>query len=473
MNQHPRWACLALLLLACLLRFWDLGGQSLWYDEAYTWWVATQVTMEESITSSIHEVIPPGSYLLWRGWVALTGETEFALRSVSALLGVLTVAAAGRVAWWLTQRHAGAVAALALFTIAPPMLWASREVRMYGPVLCFSLLADAALLETLFGPARTRARWAWGWGISALLSLYMLVLAGFWLIGQGVFALIVLLKSALSVQSADQKKRLEIPSSLRALLFPAVAATVLYLPWLLAASRSLGVNRGYWAGYLPPQAFLRTTFQGITVFDFIADEAWAFVISGLILLLAALSLLLTRRKPLAGLYPLCYALPALALLVPLYRTLPKWGLRHSTIFAPAPYLALAVAWGTVGGLPSRRRRLATLALGMSSVLVSGYLLIASANLLEAARLSPVFAHEDWRGVAQYVTENRAPEDLIIIETGSVFPTWVYYAGRDRILPLPDDALLDVTHVLNYENTAPLLNESLQSATGVWLVNWLA
>ncbi|MBN2003597.1 MAG: hypothetical protein JXA21_09600 [Anaerolineae bacterium] len=470
MNRKPLWSFCTLLLLAAFLRFWELGAQSLWYDEAYTWWVGSQVSIGDSLASSIHEIIPPGSYLLWRGWTALTGESEFAMRALSALLGVVGTAAAGRVAWRLTRRRAGATAALLLFAIAPPLLWASREVRMYGPLLAFTLLADMALLETLLGLAGRRRLWAWLWGLTTVLALYTLVLAGFWILGQGLFAWFVLFIPASRTTRARSLWR-NVYTRITPFIAPAIVAALLYLPWVWSAARSLEANRGYWPGYLPPAAFFRTTLQGITVFQYLPD-AIALAAGTGVLLLAVSALLLSFRRPLAWLYPLCYGAPLL-LVSYLYRTIPKWGLRHSVIFAPALYLALALAWGSARRLSRPLwRRIATIALSITTLLACVPLLLADRNLLT----NPAFAREDWRSVARYIREQRAlaPDEksAIIIETGSVYPTWAYYAGLDGVLPLPDETLLDVFNVLHYGNTAPALETGLQGVRHVWLVTWL-
>lgn len=471
MNRKSRWSFCALLLLAAFLRFWELGAPSLWYDEAYTWWVGTQVSVGDSLASSIHEIIPPGSYLLWRAWAALTGESEFALRALSALLGVVGAAAAGRVVWRLTQRRTGVIAALLLFAVAPPLLWASREVRMYGPLLTFTLLADMALLETLLGPSARRRLWGWLWGLTTALALYTLVLAGFWLLGQGLFMLFILFIPAPRTPGNQTFWR-GLYARLAPFILPASAAALLYLPWVWSAAHSLESNRGYWPGYLPPSAFFRTTLQGVTVFQYLPD-AVALTAGAIVLLLATFALTLTFDCPEAAwLYPLCYGAPLL-LVSYLYRTIPKWGLRHSVIFAPALYLALALAWGGVARLTGPlRRRITTAVLSVVTALVCIPLLLADRNLLT----NPAFAHDDWRGAARYVQEQRALEpdaqSIVIIETGSVFPTWLYYAGPDGVTPLPDETLLDVFNVLHYCNTAPALETALDGVRHVWLVTWL-
>lgn len=458
MSRRPRWTALALLLAAFVLRCWRLDAPSFWYDEAYSWWIGTRVSWPAAVASSIAETIPPGSYLLWRGWGALVGASEFALRYSSTLAGLLAVAAGGRIVRRLTGRDAGGRAALGLLGIAPPLVWAARELRMYGPLLALTLLAGMALIETLLGPPARRRRWAWAWGALALGTLYTLTLGGFWLAGQGLFALVVILH-----RPAERR------AIIAALLPPAALAALLYLPWLLPALGALGQNHGYWPGHLTAEAFFSTAFQAFTVFDFVTPETLAGALAALVLLTCTLALALTRRRPLAALYPLLYALPLWPLYA-IYQNVPKWGLRHAVIFAPAPYLALAGAVGAVAGWPvSRRRRAARLGLGLATALVCAPLLWADANLLT----DPACAKEDWRGLAGYVQTHRAPGDLIILQTGAIFPTWHYYAGEDTVLRLPDDDLLDVTNVQHYANTAPLLNRHLRAGIDVWLVDWLA
>ncbi len=458
-HRRPRWTALTLLLTAFALRCWNLAAASFWYDEAYSWWVGSQLSLAGAWASSIAETIPPGSYLLWQVWSALTGTTEFALRYSSTLAGVLAVAAGGRIVRRLTERDAGGWAALGLLGIAPPLVWASRELRMYGPLLALTLLAGMALLETLLGPPAQRRRWAWAWGALALGALYTLTLGGFWLVGQGLFALIVLLRRAPAERRAI----------ITTLLPPAALAALLYLPWMLPALGAFGQNHGYWPGHLSAATFFSTALQAATIYDFVTPKALADTLAALVLLTCLLALTLTRRRPLAALYPLLYALPLLPL-YRIYRHVPKWGLRHAVIFAPAPYLALAGAWGVVAGWrASRRRSAAQFGLGLATALACAPLLWANLNLLT----DPTFANADWRGLTAYVQAHRAPGDLVILQTGAIFPTWYYYAGREAVLRLPDDDLLDVTNVQHYANTAPVLNQHLRAGMDVWLVDWLA
>lgn len=85
-------AALFVLLLATFTRFHLLEAQSFWNDEGNSARLSERSipAILEGTASDIH---PPLYYLALRGWRELLGETEFALRSLSAFAGVLVVAA--------------------------------------------------------------------------------------------------------------------------------------------------------------------------------------------------------------------------------------------------------------------------------------------------------------------------------------------------------------------------------------------
>ena len=460
---RPRFESLLLLLLALALRAWDLDRWSLWYDEAYCWWVASQVPLREMLTLSAREVIPPLYYLILRAWIPLAGTTEFALRWLSALFGVFAVACAGRLVWRLTGRRAGALAAMLLFAVAPPFLWASREVRMYGPALTWTLLASVALLEVFAASSAGRRRlWTWLWAGATLAGLYTQSLVGFWLVGQ------VLIGLVLAKEAAPRGRRL-LREEVRSLVFPALTVVILYLPWVWTAMKMAPLNRTYWPGRLSSVGLLRRSLGGLTVMEHLPSETVQGV-AALMLATGLLALALSRPRPLAGLYPLLYSAPLL-LIALIYRGIPKWGARHASLFAPASFLTLAVAWGSFQRVRLRRLKVVSfLVLVAVTALYGRFLWEADRNLLT----NPAYAREDWRGVAGYVQVHRTPDDVVLISTGSVYPSWLYYAGNEGMLPLPDEPLLDVTHVLTYPEVARQLNAALVSCSpcDVWLVAWL-
>src|SRR5690606_37264927 len=82
---------IGVLLLATALRFYRLDAQSFWNDEGNSARLSerTIALIIEGTASDIH---PPLYYLALHGWRELLGESEFALRALSAFAGVATVA---------------------------------------------------------------------------------------------------------------------------------------------------------------------------------------------------------------------------------------------------------------------------------------------------------------------------------------------------------------------------------------------
>jgi len=122
---------------ALLLRLYRLGWQGLWFDEAYTLFIARMPAVEAWRALVVDGVHPPLFYALQKAALAL-GQSEFALRLPSAVFG----AAAVPLVYILGRRWAGwgtgALAAL-LLALSPFHLWTSQDARMY------SLLAALAL----------------------------------------------------------------------------------------------------------------------------------------------------------------------------------------------------------------------------------------------------------------------------------------------------------------------------------------
>ena len=83
---------LAVILLAALaLRLANLTFQPLWFDEGWSVWFATS-DLPAMIEHTAVDIHPPFYYALLHLWIGLTDTSEFALRMLSVLVGVLTVA---------------------------------------------------------------------------------------------------------------------------------------------------------------------------------------------------------------------------------------------------------------------------------------------------------------------------------------------------------------------------------------------
>ena len=150
-----RWYLPAgVLWLAFALRVYHLGSQSIWWDEGHSIQMASAPLAQISTLPGM-DVHPPGYFAALHQWMAIAGRSEFALRYLSAVFGVLTVAllmrfgrSLGRQSLrrgWLpgasqpgpgfwTSLLAGCLAAVSPFYVAY-----AQEVRMYALVTFFAL----------------------------------------------------------------------------------------------------------------------------------------------------------------------------------------------------------------------------------------------------------------------------------------------------------------------------------------------
>lgn len=142
---RAQWLLPAIVVaIAAVLRFAGLGSQPLWLDEGYSWWDAHQTLADLWRLVPQCDPHPPLYFVILKAWTETLGDGAFALRALSALLGILTtimVILAGRE----IEPRVGWVAGL-LFALTPFQVEFGHEARPYT-LLCFgaSLLAFGAL----------------------------------------------------------------------------------------------------------------------------------------------------------------------------------------------------------------------------------------------------------------------------------------------------------------------------------------
>jgi mannosyltransferase len=92
----------------------------------------------------------PLYYFLLRGWVAVAGTSEYAMRFLSLAFGVLGVPLIYVLGRRLFNHQAGLLAAL-LVVASPYLTWYSQEVKMYTLVMALALLAIYGLRRAIEG----------------------------------------------------------------------------------------------------------------------------------------------------------------------------------------------------------------------------------------------------------------------------------------------------------------------------------
>ncbi len=167
-SRHQTTAIvLGLTALAAVLRFGTLNVQSIWLDESATiilvhrgfWGMLSHLSSSESA--------PPLYYILVWGWTKVFGAGPLGFRSLSALIGTITIPVMYMAGRRISPRVGVWAAALAV--VNPAMYYYSQEARAYALLILFGAAAFALWQRALQAPDRRNlALWA---GISSLAVL--------------------------------------------------------------------------------------------------------------------------------------------------------------------------------------------------------------------------------------------------------------------------------------------------------------
>ncbi|WP_429528434.1 glycosyltransferase family 39 protein [Pseudomonas frederiksbergensis] len=207
-----------ILVLAALVRFYDLTAAAIWGDEGSSL-LMSQYSLGDIWFHAAHDVHPPLYFMLLHGWIELFGDGIFSIRSLSALPGIATVA----LGFWLVRLVANPRAALLaglLLALLPTAVRYSQEVRMYSWLGLWLLGATIALVYWIKQPRHTRP----------LVIYALLMTAGFYT--HYFTALCVIVHWAyllvLRLHPTHPMKHITRP----AWWLANVAIVVLFLPWL-------------------------------------------------------------------------------------------------------------------------------------------------------------------------------------------------------------------------------------------------
>lgn len=91
-----------IVVVAAALRMQTIAARPIWFDEAFSWTLVSEFKLPEIVARTAQDVHPPLYYVLLWLWTSVFGDSLFAMRSLSALLGTAVVALA-----WLVGRQLG------------------------------------------------------------------------------------------------------------------------------------------------------------------------------------------------------------------------------------------------------------------------------------------------------------------------------------------------------------------------------
>ncbi len=145
-RSKERWLLFALLAGAFFLRVWELGRESLWYDEILQAQIAGGPLADFFPQLILHAAMPL-DYLIERVVLAL-GANEFLLRFPAAAFSTLAVAAMYRVGRIMFGRTVGILAA-AFLAVSSFAIFYAHEARPYSLYLLCALASFYWLYRAL------------------------------------------------------------------------------------------------------------------------------------------------------------------------------------------------------------------------------------------------------------------------------------------------------------------------------------
>ena len=416
-TSASRWfwvAVAATALLGLVLRIPTLT-RSLWLDETYSVWFASQSLPRLWFEVPGYEGHPPLNYTLLKGWMSVFGTTEVGLRGLSVTASVMTivlVAVAGRI---LKAGSTGdRVALLAAFFLAfnSGSINYAQQARPYA---LQTLTASIAVLGAIMivrmmitdrDPAGGGLRPLWP-GIALLAVGAGLTL---WFHNTGVFVAFGLWSGlALSLMFFIGGP---VRDKLLAIVLPGLGALLIWSPYIPTYVRQL-------TGFSDTPFWIVFTWDDLlSAWLLIAGNIQSLCLIGCFGLLGVV-LLWRRMRPLAVLLATILFLPWASMFLVSYFIKPIFLARLFEWMTPL-VLGLA-AFGILTGLAQPLARMAAVA----AIVAFG------ASATYGYYRTPT---EDWRGIIGLVAEQSRPGDLIIGDGSEISLPFAYYGGGGRALP---------------------------------------
>ncbi len=444
-DKTPRWLLAGLMLLGFGLRVVRLGDKSVWWDEGLAAWAARQ-SLADIAHWTANDVHPPLYFWLLHFWRLLSGDSEFGLRLLSALIGLLTIPATYLLGKRINGRFTGLLAAL-FMTISRFNIGWSQEMRMYA----LSALLGALALWAAVG--------VWQYGRLRHWLLYILfMVAGLYNLYLAVMVLVAvnLVWLLLVWPRAEQKWRNFWQWSLGQ-----TAVLLLYAPWLAYALGRIPT----WSSANPidPWSFLKIYWTVLTVgIPLDVDQYAPLTLPVLIIFLLGVGLIgwRARRHPLnqqkLALLLVGLLLPALVVYIV---SLPKASFFYSPPLAPR-YLIIflaaftvLLAWGISLLNNGRSRPFGFMAAGLA--------VYAALFGLNSYHPNRVLA-DDFPSLTATIAAYQQPDDAVVLYTDTDWPIFAYhYASFWHGIPS--------AWQMTPERASDFLNPIWQAHDGIWLV----
>ena len=370
-------ACACLLVVAGGLRFYDLGGSSLWHDEAIVALIGRGTFLEVVVNAGTrYSSTMPALYPIAVWAVQKAAISEFSLRLMPAAASLLTV---GALLFWMPRlgvaRWAAFMAAL-LAALSVASIEHARDAREYSVDALVAVMMIAGTLQYLRN------------GGKALLCVALFV-GPLLQYGLAVFGVGALAAAAFAPGAASRMGDGGVRRALAAdvwgwlkrrvdLLLPiGCFAAGCALTWGLTARHQYSAGGWGGGGYLA-DFYYRGGLDGLAIAGFAGGRTWSLLSYHMSMAIAALALaafagalaaLALRRRRLDGLALLFLFAIGAAVCAAALGVYPFGGSRHNLYLGPIVFLAAGAAfhWVAVDAAALLRRAWVGPALGAAAL----------------------------------------------------------------------------------------------------------
>lgn len=452
----PTWrrilGVLVLTALAGVLRFSGLGIQSVWYDEATSASIASGSLWDIVTGQARDNGNPPLFVIALFCWTHLFGTGDSAIRSLSALVGTLSVPVLYKIGVGLLDRRRAFVAAL-LLALSPFHLYYSQEARAYALVTLLVILSNLSLMRLIDRP---RSVGAWlGYVATAFGGLYTYYFFGFCILGQTI----------LVCWEFRRDRRV-----LLSWFFALALIGLLYLVWipvLLAQLATVGnLSRAatswryqFLAVPLAYSVGRTLVWQGYHPLPNVLCAASGLAAVGLMFLIGAAALLRQagRREKLLALW---FLMPLLCPLILSVGVAPMFYVHYSIMALPA--WCLIVASGS-HRLFNYSKKICTGAIVLFCVGTAGALVNHYSHIFK----------DDWRDAVRRVEQGISEREILLFDADFNELSYARYAklpnARYRLLCVDSDPAMTIKAVPSGSKVVRNITRVVQAQDSFWLI----
>ncbi len=410
-------AMVAVLLLAGLLRIYNLNQQGLWGDEGWSVEFSESAKPRDVTLALVPDLHPPLYFMILALWREVAGSSEIAMRMPAVFSALLTVAVLSRLA---VQRVAGIMAALIL-ALADKHIVLSQEVRHYPTAYLLMALSSWLFLRWLRQPTRPNTLF---YAISIIAGVYIHYYTALILIVQLGYVLI-----------ANHKR-------LRALLLIISLSMLAFLPWAFVAWYQLLIRP---EGILHSMPLNWHTFDYLTV-DFLGRPPI------LLLLLMGSGVGHAVYKQRLGWYGVLWLGLPMVITILVYPVVTVITDRNMALLLLP--IALLAGQGMLWLEPRGRW------------LLAGIIVFNGLASLDSYQVQPA-----WREMAAYVAENYPADEPVFMDVRGGDKALGFHLRQ--LLP-PDTEIVSVNQLrLDYDiYFLGVWNQYLAAYDGFWIAYWV-